>query len=118
VEQLVNKKKISPIQMQWEDNLDTHSKIVKSMELSTIEDSLISSKGEVGETKSEEVISRVTNQEVPIEEAAVNQGNETEKIPVDPSPNYMVLSERDQHQEVRMSTRVRRPPVKLTKDFL
>jgi hypothetical protein len=52
------------------------------------------------------------------EEAAVNQGSETEKIPIDPSPNYMVLSERDQHQGVRMSTRARRPPVKLTKDFL
>jgi hypothetical protein len=52
------------------------------------------------------------------EEAAGNQGNETEKTSVDPSPNCMVPSAGDQQQEVRMSTRTRRPPVKLSKDFL
>jgi hypothetical protein len=53
-----------------------------------------------------------------LEEAVGNQGYKLEKIVLDPSLNHMVLSESDQHQEVRMSTRVRRPPVKFSKDFL
>jgi hypothetical protein len=69
VEQLVNKMTTAPIQMQWkEDNMDIHSKIVKTMEPFTIEDSLISSKGEVGNTKSEEVLSYIIDQEVLVEE--------------------------------------------------
>jgi hypothetical protein len=52
------------------------------------------------------------------EEAAETQGNETENTTADPSLNCAVLTERDQQQETRMSTRKRRPPVKLSKDVL
>jgi lysophospholipase L1-like esterase len=52
------------------------------------------------------------------EDAAEIHGSETEKTSADPSLNCEVLAERDQHQEVRMSTRKRRPPVKLSNDFL
>jgi hypothetical protein len=51
-------------------------------------------------------------------EASEIQGNEREKTSADPSLNCVVPSERDQHQEVRMSTRKRRPLVKLSKHFL
>jgi hypothetical protein len=69
VELLVNKKKNAPIQMQWkEDNVDIQSKIVKTMDLFTIEDSLMSSKGAVGKTKSEEVLSHIMEQEVSVQE--------------------------------------------------
>jgi hypothetical protein len=56
--------------------------------------------------------------DIVLEEVVCNQGNELEKSVLDLSLNYMVLSESDQRQEVRMSTRVRRPPVKFSKDFL
>jgi hypothetical protein len=55
--------------------------------------------------------------DIVLEEAVGNQGNELEKIALDPSLNYMVLSKSDQHQDVSMSTRVRRLPVKFSKDF-
>jgi hypothetical protein len=69
VEQLVNKMKTAPMQMQWkEDNLDIHSNIVKTLEPFTAEDSLLSSKGELGKTRIEEVLSYVMDQQVPVEE--------------------------------------------------
>jgi hypothetical protein len=55
------------------------------------------------------------------EEAAEIHGSETEKTSADPSLNCELLAEREQHQEVqevRMSTRKRSPPVKLSKDLL
>jgi hypothetical protein len=47
------------------------------------------------------------------EEPANTHGKEVEN----PSPNCVVLPGRDQHQEVRMSTRTRKPLLKLSKDF-
>jgi hypothetical protein len=52
------------------------------------------------------------------EEAAETRGNEAEKISADPSLNCAVLPKRDQQQETRISNMKRRPPVKLSKDFL
>ncbi|XP_023718785.1 uncharacterized protein LOC111870598 isoform X1 [Cryptotermes secundus] len=52
------------------------------------------------------------------DEAAVNHGKEEERTSADTSPNCMAPSTGAQQQEVRMSTRRRRPPVKLSKDFL
>jgi hypothetical protein len=46
------------------------------------------------------------------EEAADTQGNEAVKNSADSSSNCVV------HQEVCMSTRTRKPPLKLSKDFL
>jgi hypothetical protein len=51
-------------------------------------------------------------------EAAETLGNEAEKTSADTSLNCEVLLESDQQQGVRMSTRKRKPPVKLSKDFL
>jgi hypothetical protein len=52
------------------------------------------------------------------EETAETQVNEDEVISVDPSLNRVVSSNGHQQQEIRMSTRKRKPPVKLSKDFL
>jgi hypothetical protein len=52
------------------------------------------------------------------EEDTETQGNEAERTSADPSLNCEVLPERDQQQETRISNRKRRPPVKLSKDFL
>jgi hypothetical protein len=69
VEQLVNKKKTAPIEMQWkEDNAHLHSETEKSMDHCDIKDSLKLSKGEVGKTKSDEVLSHVKDREVHAEE--------------------------------------------------
>jgi hypothetical protein len=43
--------------------------------------------------KHNNAISLEYEEDIVHEEAAVNQGSETEKIPVDPAPNYMVLLE-------------------------
>jgi hypothetical protein len=52
------------------------------------------------------------------DEAAVNHGKIEKRASADPSPNCMTPSTGAQQQEVRISTRTRRPPVKLSKDFL
>jgi hypothetical protein len=53
IEQLLNKMKTAPLQIQWkDDNLDIHSKTVNPMGLCSNEDSLDSSKSDVGKTKS------------------------------------------------------------------
>ncbi|PNF15767.1 hypothetical protein B7P43_G17145 [Cryptotermes secundus] len=51
-------------------------------------------------------------------ETAENQAKEDKATPVDPSLNRVVSSSGDQQQEIRMSTRKRKLPVKLSKDFL
>ena len=51
-------------------------------------------------------------------ETAENQAKEDEATPVDPSLNRVVSSSGDQQQEIRMSTKKRKLPVKLSKDFL
>jgi hypothetical protein len=59
IEQLLNKVKAAPIQIQWKDdnledlNLDIHSKIVNPMGLCTNEEPPKSSKCDVGKTKSD-----------------------------------------------------------------
>ncbi|PNF21874.1 hypothetical protein B7P43_G04390 [Cryptotermes secundus] len=52
------------------------------------------------------------------DKAAVNHGKQEERTSANPSPNCMAPSTGAQQQKVRMSTRRRRPPVKLSKDFL
>jgi hypothetical protein len=52
VQQLVNKKKTAPLEMQWkEDNADLHSEMGKSMDHCDIKDSLKLSKGKFRKTK-------------------------------------------------------------------
>jgi hypothetical protein len=51
-------------------------------------------------------------------EAAEIQGSEAEKTSADPSLDCVVLPKRDQKQEPHISNRKRRPPVKISKDFL
>jgi hypothetical protein len=46
------------------------------------------------------------------------QGNEAEETLAHPSLKCVVLAEKDQHREVCMSTRKRKPPVKISEDFL
>jgi hypothetical protein len=52
------------------------------------------------------------------EETAGSQGNVANETLADPTPNSVVPSEGKQHQEIQISTRKRRPPEKLSKDFL
>ena len=52
------------------------------------------------------------------EETAESLGNEADETLVDPSPNTVAPLEGNQHQEIRMSTRKRKLPEKLSKDFL
>jgi hypothetical protein len=52
------------------------------------------------------------------EEDAETQVNEAEETSADPSLNYAELPEGDQQQQTRISNRKRRPPLKLSKDFL
>jgi hypothetical protein len=54
IEQLLNKEKTAPIQIQWkDDNLDIHSKIVNPMGLCMNEDSSKLSKRDAGKTNSD-----------------------------------------------------------------
>jgi hypothetical protein len=69
-------------------------------------------------TLHEEAIPLKYKEDTVHEETAVIQGNETEETSVDPSLNSMVLPKGDQHQEIRMSIRKRKPPVKIRTDFL
>jgi hypothetical protein len=46
------------------------------------------------------------------------QGNKSEKASLDPSLKGAALPERDQRQQTRSSNRKRRPPVKISNDFL
>jgi hypothetical protein len=57
--------------MQWkEDNAALHSEMEKSMDHCDIKDSLKLSKGKVGKTKSDGVLSHVKDQEVHAEEVS------------------------------------------------
>jgi hypothetical protein len=51
-------------------------------------------------------------------ETAGSQRNVADETLADPTPNNVVPSEGKQHQEIWMSTRKRKPPEKLSKDFL
>jgi hypothetical protein len=46
------------------------------------------------------------------------QGNISEKASLDPSLKGAALPERDQQQQTRTSNRKRRPPLKISNDFL
>jgi hypothetical protein len=56
-----------------------------------------------------------SNQQLKAKESRTSMRQRTS---ADPSPNCMTPSTGAQQQEVRISTRMRRPPVKLSKDFL
>jgi hypothetical protein len=71
------------------------------------------------DTVQEEAVPQLKCKEDTIhEEVAETHENEAEKTSADPSLNYVIPSGRDQQQEIRISTRQRRPPVKLSNDFL
>ncbi|PNF30793.1 hypothetical protein B7P43_G06162 [Cryptotermes secundus] len=69
-------------------------------------------------TVREEATSGKPKEETVHEETAENQGTEADETLVDPSPNSVAPLEGKQHQEIRMSTRKRKLPEKLSKDFL
>jgi hypothetical protein len=53
-----------------------------------------------------------------IQEVTETQGNEAKITSADLSLNCVASLERDQQQGIRASTRQRRPPIKLSNDFL
>ena len=69
-------------------------------------------------TMHEEATSGKHKEETVHEETAESQGNEADETLVDPSPNSVAPLEGKQHQEIQMSTRKRKLPEKLSKDFL
>ena len=69
-------------------------------------------------TVHEEATSGKPKEETVHEETAESQGNEADETSVNPSPNSVAPLEGKQHQEIQMSTRKRKLPEKLSKDFL
>jgi hypothetical protein len=58
------------------------------------------------------------NEDIVQEEDIETQGSEEVKASTEPSRNWAVPPERDQQQGTCSSSRKRRPPTKLSKDFL
>jgi hypothetical protein len=72
---------------------------------------------EIGGTVTEDEVTQIQVTEAENETAEI-QVNEDKETPVDPTLSRVVSSSGDQQQEIRMSTRKRNLPVKLSKDFL
>ncbi|XP_023707919.1 uncharacterized protein LOC111864702 [Cryptotermes secundus] len=110
-----------PIEIQWkadnlkEINLERQNKIGDQEET-------VNQEKPIKPTKSQDKKAKGTNkaakcEEPQGEETADTQGNTSKENPVNPAPNCVVIPERER-QEVRMTTRTRKIPLKLSKDFL
>jgi hypothetical protein len=121
INQLLTKSAINPIQRQWKEEFlhEINTSPQNENEKLMSSNKVLQCEGYCCKLCPSNNTRRKNHKDKTVhEETAGSQGNEADETLADPSPNNVVPSEGKQHQEIRVSTRKRKPPEKLSKVFL